>query len=170
MNEKSARCSEPGSFGRRSDGEPPRQVVYFSSASENTRRFVDRLEIAATRIPLHDRSGDFRVDGEFVLITPTYGGGMHIAGRDRGFVPKPVVRFLNHPHNRGLLRGVIAAGNTNFGDTYCAAGDVISAKCGVPYLYRFELMGTVDDVERVRKGLGLFWQQQRLHRPEVRAG
>ena len=31
--------------------------------------------------------------------------------------------------------------------------DVVSRKCGVPYLYRFELMGTPDDVEAVRAGL-----------------
>lgn len=138
-------------------------LVYFSTASENTHRFVRRLGLPAIRIPLHDPEGTFQVDDPYVLIVPTYGGGAHVAGRDRGFVPKPVVRFLNNPHNRGLLRAVIAAGNTNFGDTYCAAGDVISQKCGVPYLYRFELMGTTDDVERVREGLGLFWQQQQRH-------
>ena len=30
---------------------------------------------------------------------------------------------------------------------------MVSRKCGVPYLYRFELMGTPDDVEAVRLGL-----------------
>ncbi|NUS42512.1 MAG: class Ib ribonucleoside-diphosphate reductase assembly flavoprotein NrdI [Mycobacteriaceae bacterium] len=139
-------------------------LVYFSSASENTHRFVRKLGLPAVRIPLHDRAGEFRVDEPYVLVTPTYGGGPHIAGRGSGHVPKPVVRFLNDPHNRSLLRGVIAAGNTNFGESYCAAGDVISRKCEVPYLYRFELMGTTDDVDRVREGLGLFWQQQLSHR------
>ena len=140
-------------------------LVYFSSSSENTHRFVQRLGLPAIRIPLHDRDGSFRVDEPYVLIVPTYGGGAHhVVGSDRGLVPKPVVRFLNDAHNRNLIRGVIAAGNTNFGETYCAAGDVISRKCQVPYLYRFELMGTQEDVERVREGLGLFWQQQLPHR------
>jgi protein involved in ribonucleotide reduction len=140
-------------------------LVYFSSTSENTHRFVQRLGLPAVRIPLHDRDGVFRVDEPYVLIVPTYGGGAHhVPGRDRSLVPKPVVRFLNDAHNRSLIRGVIAAGNTNFGETYCAAGEVISRKCQVPYLYRFELMGTQDDVERVREGLGLFWQQQLPHR------
>ena len=57
-----------------------------------------------------------------------------------------------------LLRGVIAAGNTNFGAEFCYAGDVVSRKCGVPFLYRFELMGTVEDVEAVRAGLADFWK------------
>lgn len=37
---------------------------------------------------------------------------------------------------------MIAAGNRNFGDGWGRAGDVIAQKCAVPYLYRFELMGT----------------------------
>jgi protein involved in ribonucleotide reduction len=52
---------------------------------------------------------------------------------------------------------VIAAGNTNFGESFCYAGNIISQKCHVPFLYRFELMGTAEDVERVREGLGEFW-------------
>ncbi|HBV5159227.1 TPA: class Ib ribonucleoside-diphosphate reductase assembly flavoprotein NrdI, partial [Klebsiella oxytoca] len=56
--------------------------------------------------------------------------------------------------------GVIAAGNRNFGEAYGRAGDVIKHKCGVPYLYRFELMGTPQDVDNVRKGVSEFWQRQ----------
>jgi len=144
-------------------------LVYFSSASENTHRFVQKLDLPATRIPLHDREGEFRVDEPYVLIVPTYGGGAHVNGRQAGgYVPKPVVKFLNNEHNRSLLRAVIAAGNTNFGDSYCFAGEVISKKCQVPYLYRFELMGTAEDVERVREGLGLFWH--RLSQTQDRVG
>ncbi|MGX4709513.1 class Ib ribonucleoside-diphosphate reductase assembly flavoprotein NrdI [Rhodococcus ruber] len=134
-------------------------LVYFSSASENTHRFVRRLGLPATRIPLHDRAGAFEVHEPYVLILPTYGGGTTATGRDTNFVPKQVIRFLNNPHNRALIRGVIAAGNTNFGESYCYAGDVVSQKCKVPYLYRFELMGTAEDVERVREGLTQFWTQ-----------
>lgn len=74
-------------------------------------------------------------------------------------MPRQVVRFLNDPNNRSLLRGVIAAGNTNFGDAFCRAGEVISAKCQVPQLYRFELLGTPDDVEAVSNGIDRFWSR-----------
>jgi protein involved in ribonucleotide reduction len=70
-----------------------------------------------------------------------------------------VIAFLNDPANRALLRGVITAGNTNFGEHYCLAGPVISAKCGVPELYRFELLGTQRDAEKVNDGLTRFWEQ-----------
>ena len=36
---------------------------------------------------------------------------------------------------------------------------MIAAKCRVPYLYRFELMGTPEDVDRVREGLAQFWDR-----------
>lgn len=127
-------------------------LVYFSSASENTHRFIGKLALPARRIPLHASDEPLRVDRPFVLVVPTYGGGS-----DKAAVPKQVVRFLNDADNRALLRGVISAGNTNFGDAYCKAGRVIAAKCGVPHLYRFELMGTPDDVAAVREGLLSQW-------------
>lgn len=128
------------------------RLVYFSSASENTHRFVKRLGVPATRIPLHWPEDGFRVDEEYVLLVPTYGGG-----NLRGAVPKQVIKFLNDEHNRALLRGVIPSGNTNFGRAYCLAGDVISRKTGVPVLYKYELLGTSEDVDRVREGLEEFW-------------
>lgn len=130
-------------------------LVFFSSVSENTRRFVDRLQLPVVRIPLRPRlEGTIRVARPFVLVVPTYGGGERA-----GAVPKQVGMFLNDPANRSLIRGVITAGNTNFGEHYCLAGPIISAKCQVPELYRFELLGTDRDVEQVREGLPRFWAQ-----------
>ena len=132
-------------------------VVYFSSISGNTARFVKKLGIPSTRIPLHAHEEPLLVDEPFVLVVPTYGGGPETRA-----VPKQVIRFLNVEQNRNLCRGVIAAGNTNFGDTYCLAGDIITRKLQVPLLYRFELFGTPDDVTAVREGLEKFWIQQEV--------
>ncbi|PXA80692.1 class Ib ribonucleoside-diphosphate reductase assembly flavoprotein NrdI [Auritidibacter sp. NML120636] len=130
-------------------------LVYFSSVSENTHRFVEQLNRPAIRIPLRPRSeGYIRVSRPFVLVVPTYGGGER-----SGAVPKQVIKFLNDPINRSLIRGVITAGNTNFGQHYCLAGPIISAKCKVPELYRFELLGTQRDIELVDTGLTRFWDQ-----------
>ncbi len=128
------------------------QLIYFSSASENTSRFVRKLGREVARIPLYAKDAPLLATRPFVLVVPTYGG----TGGE-GSVPKQVIRFLNNPQNRQLLRGVIGAGNTNFGDNYCMAGDIIAAKCKVPHLYRFELMGTPEDVTRVNQGLDTFW-------------
>ena len=126
-------------------------LVYFSSRSENTRRFVDKLGLAARRIPLRADEA-LKADEPFVLVVPTYCGD-----GGKGAVPKQVIRFLNDSHNRSLIRGVISAGNTNFGEAYCLAGDIVARKCHVPHLYQFELMGTPDDVEAVREGLTTQW-------------
>ena len=146
-------------------------LVYFSSVSENTHRFVGKLELPASsivRIPLRAR---IEVQTPYVLVLPTYGGG-HPNGPDPdrsgsagGYVPKQVIAFLNNEHNRSLIRGVIAAGNTNFGAEFGYAGVVVSRKCGVPFLYRFELMGTTDDVFAVREGLTDFWKDKTCHQP-----
>ncbi|KOC87558.1 class Ib ribonucleoside-diphosphate reductase assembly flavoprotein NrdI [Winslowiella iniecta] len=129
-------------------------LVYFSSQSENTHRFISRLGLPARRIPL-DGSQRLQLDCPFILVVPSYGGGTA-----RGAVPKQVIQFLNDEANRRLIRGVIAAGNRNFGTAFCMAGDIIAQKCQVPYLYRFELLGTADDIANVKSGVTQFWQQQ----------
>lgn len=127
-------------------------LVYFSSASGNTARFVARLGLPALRIPISPGDPLPAPAGDFVLISPTFADG-----EGRGAVPKQVIRFLNVAALRAGLRGVIAGGNRNFGKTYALAGDVIAAKCNVPVLYRFELAGTETDIDRVRTGLRNFW-------------
>jgi protein involved in ribonucleotide reduction len=128
------------------------ELVYYSSTSGNTHRFVEKLGMKATRLPVDAGSEPPEVNEPFVLVLPTYGGG-----ENKGAVPKPVIRFLNVEANRSLIRGVIAAGNTNFGTAFCIAGDIVASKCAVPLLYRFELLGTEEDVVNVKEGLERFW-------------
>lgn len=139
-------------------------LVYFSSTSGNTARFIEKLGLPARRIPLYRAEEPLVIDEPFVLITPTYGGGQG-RGEEKGAVPKQVIRFLNDERNRNLLRGVISAGNTNFGEAFGAAGEIISRKCQVPHLYRLEVFGTQDDVDRVSDGLERWWKLQSTSRP-----
>ena len=134
-------------------------LVYFSSISGNTARFVEKLGLPASRIPLHHGEPPLVVDEPFVLVTPTYGGGQG-KGEEKGAVPKQVIRFLNDENNRRLIRGVISAGNTTLGEHFCLAGEIISRKCSVPHLYRLELFGTPEDVDRVSEGLERWWKLQ----------
>ena len=138
----------------------PVRIVYFSNISEYTKRFVDKLGLPAVRIPVRKTEPMPVVSDPYVLIVPTYGGSLEITGKSGAAVPRQGVAFLNNAHNRSLCRGVIAGGNTNFGADFGRSGDVIAKKLGVPYLYRFELMGTHEDVIRVREGLEEFWQHQ----------
>ncbi|SMY33184.1 class Ib ribonucleoside-diphosphate reductase assembly flavoprotein NrdI [Photobacterium andalusiense] len=128
------------------------KLIYFSSQSGNTQRFVEKLNLGAIRLPIDADTTTPTPEAPFVLICPTYADGY-----GRGAVPKAVIRFLNNPKNRLLLKGIIASGNRNFGCLFALAGDVIAQKCQVPVLYRFELAGTDQDVLRVREGLQKFW-------------
>lgn len=128
-------------------------VVYFSSATENTHRFVQKLGFPSARIPLRRTEGPLQVNEPYVLVCPTYGGGASISHQNSRPVPKQVIKFLNDEHNRSLIRAVISGGNSNFGADFGKAGDVISAKCKVPYVYRFELLGNEDDIKICREGL-----------------
>lgn len=129
------------------------ELVYYSSSSGNTVRFVSKLGLPALRIPISPDEPMPEPTGPYVLICPTYADG-----QGRGAVASQVIHFLNDPARRAGLRGVIASGNRNFGALYACAGEVISKKCNVPVLYRFELAGIETDVTRVRDGLEKFWR------------
>lgn len=121
-------------------------IVYFSSVTENTKRFVDKLELPATRIPLFWNVDEpLIVDNEYIIIIPSYGGGS-----TKSAVPKQVIKFLNIKENRDLCRGIIASGNINFGEGYLIAGKILSNKLQVPFYYGFELMGNEEDVAKVK--------------------
>ena len=64
--------------------------------------------------------------------------------------------FFGYTPEVGLWTPTIA---TNFGAAFCLAGDVISRKCNVPHLYRLELFGTPEDIDRVSDGLERWWTQ-----------
>ena len=128
-------------------------VVYYSNRSRNTKRFVEKLGYedvhSVLDLPLATK--------EYVLCVPTYGGG------DGEYaIPRPVAKFLNVRSNRDLLRGVIGFGNTNFGEHFCKAAELIVAKTGVPLLAKIELLGTPEDVQLVQERLRKLNEQLQL--------
>lgn len=122
-------------------------VVFFSSVTENTARFVENLDVPSIRIPLKGSEDLPEISEPFVLITPTYGAG------SKGFVPKQVIRLLNVESIRNQCIGVIGCGNINFGEDYCKAAYIISEKLQVPVLYQLELAGTDQDILKTQEGL-----------------
>lgn len=119
-------------------------LAYFSSVSENTHRFAQKVTPDALRLPLTGELPTFTEP--YLLIVPTY-------KTSRRVVPPQVVSFLNNPENRKHLRGVIGTGNRNFGPDYCAAARAVAAKCDVPHLLDVEILGTQEDVEHIREAL-----------------
>ena len=134
----------------------PIDIVYFSNYSGNTKRFVEKLnEHNAIRIPIDWDSSNITLDQPYVLLVPTYGGG-----EGRAAIPRQVRSFLNIKENRRLIRGVVGFGNTNFGEHFCKAADLISAKTGVPVIARVEIFGTEDDVNKIKERLTLLYGQE----------
>ncbi len=129
-------------------------VVYFSSISGNTHKFVEKLHARTLRLPLRTGEDTLVIQEPYVLCVPTYG-----KPEGAGNVPPQVVKFLNVEENRRNMVGVIGSGNTNFGPLFGIAADIVSAKCDVPVLFKFELMGTPSDVDKVNEGLEEFWKQ-----------
>lgn len=117
------------------------EVVYFSTKSGNTERFVNKLPIHSIRIPIN---GELYQENPYVLIVPTYGSGDYSKS-----VPPQVIRFLNVKNNRDKILGVVSMGNRNFGASYGIAGDMISEKCKVPLLGTVEVFGTPEDVVEI---------------------
>jgi protein involved in ribonucleotide reduction len=131
-------------------------VVYFSSVSENTKRFVEKLGLPSYRIPLPlNEASQFTHDRDSVLVTPTYGGG-----NEGATVPKQVIKFLNNPENRKRIKAVIGGGNTNFGEHFCRAAEIVAAKLEVPMIYRFEITGTPEEVVEAKERITKLWQAQ----------
>lgn len=129
-------------------------VVYFSSVSKQTERFVEKLGLDRVhKIPLTKGDGDLVVNRPYILITPTYG-----AGNGHRPVPPQVVRFLNNKSNRELLRGVVGGGNRNYGKFYGYASDMIAQKCNVPLLGKFEVFGLPGEAEDIKRKIENFEQ------------
>ena len=125
-------------------------VVYFSNYSGNTKRFVDKLDVDSTRISINDENDPVIVRQDYVLFVPTYGGGAESSA-----IPRQVKAFLNVEANRKRLKAVVGFGNTNFGEHYCKAADLVAAKTGVPILGRVEIFGTEEDVNTIKERLAM---------------
>jgi protein involved in ribonucleotide reduction len=122
-------------------------IVYFSNITENTHRYVMKIDAqggAVHRIPI---KGEFEhcLLNSYILIVPTYGD------KGRGHLPHQVLKFLNTEEFRKMCVGVVAAGNRNFGKEYGIAGDIISKKLHIPLIQKIELAGDPDDVEKLNR-------------------
>jgi protein involved in ribonucleotide reduction len=137
----------------------PIDVVYFSNYSGNTKKFVEKIDdrfSLAHRIPINWNNDDPLVlSTDFVLFVPTYGGGS-----ENSAVPRQVKKFLNIAENRDRLRGIVGFGNTNFGEHFCKAADVISRKTGVPVIARVEIFGTNEDVNKVNERMRMLYDNE----------
>ncbi len=109
--------------------------VVYASRTGNVESMIGKLGLAdAVKI----ETGSEEVGEPFILITYTDGYGE---------VPAEVDAFL--AGNAANLKGVIASGDTAYGDAFCKSGDVIAETYGCEHLYHFENDGTDEDVAAI---------------------
>lgn len=131
-------------------------IVYYSTSTNNTHAFVEKLGLESIRIPRRFSEEMPIIDRPYCLIIPTYKGGKDITGEEESSVPKQVHKFLDNKNNREMAKLVVAGGNINFGEYYCIAGKEIQEKYGIPYKYRFELRGNENDIKILKNNLKIF--------------
>lgn len=132
-------------------------LVYYTSSSGFTGKFVESLGLKNLRIPVSVKEArDFEVSEPYILISPTYGGGAP-GIKDKTYIPKQVQTFLSNPRNRSLLRATIGAGQANFGDYwFCKSARDIALRHNVPYLGGFELSGLPGEDTHILKKIKEF--------------
>lgn len=121
-------------------------ILYWTGATGNTRRFVEKLSLDSQVL-----NKDSVIESDYVLVVPTYGVNAE--------VPGPVRSFLNHRPNRKYIVGVVATGNRNFGPDFANAGRIIAKKLKVPLIAEVELAGTEEDMEKVTS-----WYKQHMNK------
>ena len=122
-------------------------IVYYSRF-KNTEKMLKKLQVEIPAVSISEYDGK----ENFVLITPTYGIGE---------IPEEVEKFLAVHHVKML--GVISSGNMNWGARFAISGKLISEKYNVPWLYKYELTGNKNDIEKIRKVLFYYYEKEKLH-------
>lgn len=108
--------------------------IVYASRTGNVESLLSKLNISDA---LKIESGSETVDGEYILITYTDG---------YGDIPMEVEDFLG---NNPDIKGVIASGDTGYGEAFCGSGDKIAEKCNIPCLYKVENDGEEEDVTKI---------------------
>ncbi|CAM3551485.1 MULTISPECIES: class Ib ribonucleoside-diphosphate reductase assembly flavoprotein NrdI [Brevibacillus] len=114
-------------------------ILAFDSKTGNVRRFVNKLNLDMPTVQIQE---DLLLEEPFILVTYTTGFGQ---------VPDKVQTFLKQNHS--WMRGVAASGNRNWGTSFAKSADTISSAYHVPLLAKFELSGTMHDLELFKSGV-----------------
>jgi len=111
-------------------------MIVYASRTGNVRSIVENLDL-----PFVELSEGLVTTSPYILFTYTDG---------LGSVPEPVQLFLSIETNQCMLRGVIASGNTNFGESFCKSADIIANEYNVPIIKKIDLRGTSNDLKDIR--------------------
>lgn len=111
-------------------------LVYFSGTGQ-TKRLIDKINNGNFNV-LRIQRGTETIEGDYILVTPTY---------KRGSIPKPVERFLK---NNEAPREVIGTGNKQWGEYFCGASKKISEMFNIPLIAKIEQSGHFNEVDKIK--------------------
>ena len=111
-------------------------LVYFSGTGQ-TKRLIDKINNGNFNV-LRIQKGNETIEGDYILVTPTY---------RKGGIPKPVERFLQ---NNKAPREVIGTGNKQWGEYFCGASKKISEMFNIPLIAKIEQSGHFNEVDKIK--------------------
>lgn len=110
--------------------------LYYDSRTGNVQRFIEKvLQITGWNAQ--------RIDNEMVVEEP---GHLITFTTNFGQIPANTEAFL--AKNSDQIFSVTSSGNRNWGRNYGVAADKISAIYDIPQAFKFELSGTMEDINQ----------------------
>ncbi|CAM3103486.1 class Ib ribonucleoside-diphosphate reductase assembly flavoprotein NrdI [Streptobacillus ratti] len=117
-------------------------IIYYESLTGNVEKFICKIKNYED-FEFIKISSETIVEKEGHLITFTTGFGQ---------ISKNTDFFLTNNENYRKIKTVCSSGNMNWGKNFAKAGELISEKYGIHFIFKFELSGTMQDVkEYIRK-------------------
>ena len=110
--------------------------IYYDSRTGNVQRFIDKV-VQITGWNAQRIEKDMRIEQEGHLVTFTTNFGQ---------IPTITEDFITH--NSAYLYSVSSSGNRNWGRNFAVAADKISADYEIPLAFKFELSGTMEDINQ----------------------
>ena len=110
--------------------------IYYDSKTGNVQRFMDKLT-QITDWHAHKITTDLIAEESGHLVTFTTNFGQ---------MPETTRIFMTA--NASKIYSVTSSGNRNWGQNFGLAADKISADFDIPLAFKFELSGTMEDINQ----------------------
>ncbi len=110
--------------------------IYYDSRTGNVQRFIDKVvQITGWNAQRIEKDMQIDQDGHLVTFTTNFGQ-----------IPALTEEFI--ANNSAYLYSVSSSGNRNWGRNFAVAADKISTNYEIPLAFKFELSGTMEDINQ----------------------
>ena len=111
-------------------------IIYYDTKTGNVQRFIDKVvQITGWQAVRIAKDMQVQEEGHLVTFTTNFG---QIPAVTEDFITK----------NNTKLFSVTSSGNRNWGRNFAVAGDKIAALFEIPLAFKFELSGTMEDINQ----------------------